>query len=143
MSYLTSGTLGAVAAVMALGAVHLEVAAGNDQLAPALRGDASVIAPARADNGNMNGVDRAAKGDRASAPSAQGGMTLSFKSLPDTSVLIRIPAGETANALRKAPAVTVGSSKGPSASARPIACEPVVSVLTPVAKQLQPGRCIT
>ena len=145
MSYLTSATLGAVAAVMALGAVHLEVAAGNDQLAPALRGDASVIAPARADNGNMNGVDRAAKGDRASAPSAQGGMTLSFKvpSLPDTSVLIRIPAGETANALRKAPAVTVGSSKGPSASARPIACEPVVSVLTPVAKQLQPGRCIT
>ena len=106
MSYLTSGTLGAVAAAMALGAVHLEVAAGNDQLAPALRGDASVIAPARADNGNMNGVDRSTKGDRASSPSIQGGMTLSFKlpDLPDTSVLIRIPASEAANAARKAPA---------------------------------------
>lgn len=145
MSYLTSGTLGAVAAVMALGAVHLEVAAGNDRLAPDLRGDASLMIPARTDDGNINGVDRSTKGDRASAPSAQGGMTLSFKvpSLPATSVLIRIPAGETANALRKAPAVTLGSNKAPSSNARPIACEPVVSVLTPVAKQLQPGRCVT
>jgi hypothetical protein len=26
---------------------------------------------------------------------------------------------------------------------RTVACEPVVSVLTEVAKQLQPGRCVT
>jgi hypothetical protein len=26
---------------------------------------------------------------------------------------------------------------------RKVACEPVVSVLTEVAKQLQPGRCVT
>ncbi len=147
MSYMASGTLGAVAAVLALGAVHLEVSAGNDLLGPAQRGDASVITPARAaDNEAIaTNVDRSAKGDRDTAVSPAGGLTLSFKlpGLPDTSVVMRVPSGEAADALRKAPAPTTGSGKGSSAGARPVACEPVVSVLTDVAKRLEPGRCIT
>lgn len=147
MSYMASGTLGAVAAVLALGAVHLEVSAGNDVLGPVQRGDASVISPAQAEGNEaiVTKVDRSAKGDRETAVAPTGGLTLSFKlpGLPDTSVAMRVPSGEAADALRKAPASTTGSGKGSSAGTRPVACEPVVSVLTAVAKQLEPGRCIT
>jgi len=147
MSYMASGTLGAVAAVLALGAVHLEVSAGNDAFGPVLRGDASVISQARAGDSQtiVTNVDRSAKGDRQTAVTPAGGLTLSFKlpGLPDTSVVMRVPSGEAADALRKAPASTTGTGKGSSAGTRPVACEPVVSVLTDVAKRLEPGRCIT
>ena len=147
MSHMASGSLGVVAAVLALGAVHLEVSAGNELLGPAQRGDASVIAPARAgeSNATVTNVDRSAKGDRETAVSPAGGLTLSFRlpGLPDTSVAMRMPSGEAADALRKAPAPTTGSGKGSSAGSRPVACEPVVSVLTDVAKRLEPGRCVT
>lgn len=147
MSYMTSGTLGAVAAVLALGAVHLEVSAANDTFGSVQRGDAGIITPARAADSEMiaPNVDRSAKGDRETAVSPAGGLTLSFKlpGLPDTSVMMRVPNGEAADALRRAPASTTGSSRGSSAGSRPVACEPVVSVLTDVAKRLQAGRCIT
>lgn len=147
MSYMASGTLGAVAAVLALGAVHLEVSAGNDAFGPVQRGDASVMTPARAGDGEtiVTDVNRSVKGDRETAVSPAGGLTLSFKlpGLPDSSVAMRVPSGEAADALRKAPPPTTGSNKGSSAGSRPVACEPVVSVLTDVAKRLEPGRCIT
>ncbi len=146
MSHLVSGALGLVAGVLALGAVHLEVSAGNDLLGPAQRGDARLTLPARAvDDAIAMNVDRSAKGDRDAAVKPAGGVTMSFQvpGLADTSVMMRVPSGEAADALRKAPASTIGSSKGSSAGTRPVACEPVVSVLTVVAKQLQPGRCVT
>ena len=160
MSYITSGTFGAVAAVMALGAVHLDVAAGSDALGSAKRGDASVIMPLETGETSaaptaqrlMVNVNRETKGDRVASELSPGGLTLSFKvpSIPETSVLMRVPAGETADALRKAPATTTGkaSSKGSSdrsssSGPRPVACEPVVSILTAVAKQLEAGRCVT
>jgi hypothetical protein len=31
----------------------------------------------------------------------------------------------------------------PASTKRPVACEPSVSILTEIAKNLQPGRCIT
>ena len=141
MANLASGTLGVVAGMLALGAVHLEVSAGNDLLGPVQRGDASVAAPARAESVAIN-VDRSAKGDRETVVASGGGVTISFKvpGSDDSSVMVRMPSGDAAEA-RKAPVSTVG--KGSSAGTRPIACEPVVSVLTAVAKQLAPGRCIT
>ena len=145
MSYMASGSLGVVAAVLALGAVHLEVSAGNDLLGPVQRGDATTTMPAGpAGEVIAINVDRSAKGDRDPAVAAAGGVTISFKvpGMTDSSVMVRMPAGEDANAQRKAPS-TVGSGKGSSAGTRPVACEPVVSVLTAVAKQLAPGRCIT
>jgi hypothetical protein len=144
---MASGTLGAVAAVLALGAVHLDVSAASDRLdyrfGPAQRGNVSMAA--RGGEAIVMNVDRSAKGDRETAGQPSGGLTLSFKvpSLPDTSVVMRMPAGEAADALRRAPASATGANKGSSAGQRPVACEPVVSVLTAVARQLQPGRCIT
>lgn len=142
MANLASGTLGVMAGVLALGAVHLEVAAGNDLLGPVQRGDAATTVSARADTSAIAiNVDRSAKGDRNLAVAPAGGLTISFKvpGVTDSSVMVRMPSGE-ADALRKAPA-TIG--KGSSAEKRPVACEPVVSVLTAVAKQMGAGRCVT
>lgn len=141
MASLASGTLGVMAGVLALGAVHLEVSAGNGLLGPMQRGDASLAAPARPEPIMVN-VDRSAKGDREAVGAPVNGVTISFKvpGSDDSSVMVRMPSGDAADA-RKAPVSTVG--KGSSAGSRPVACEPVVSVLTAVAKQLAPGRCIT
>jgi hypothetical protein len=148
MSYLASGTLGVVAGMLALGAVHLEVSAGNGLLGPAQRGEVTI--PAKADaitdsDAITINVDRSAKGDRDPVSPAGSGVTISFKvpGSSDSSVMVRMPSGDAADALRKAPASTTGTSKGSSAAARPVACEPVVSVLTSVARQLAPGRCVT
>ncbi|WP_349642962.1 hypothetical protein [Afipia massiliensis] len=137
--------------MLALGAVHLEVSAGNGLLGPAQRGDAAMTSPvrmeaiARAETITVN-VDRSAKGDRDPAVSpAGGGVTISFKvpGSSDSSVMVRMPSGDAADALRKAPASTTSTGKGSSAGSRPVACEPVVSVLAPAARQLAPGRCVT
>lgn len=151
MSYLASGTLGVVAGMLALGAVHLEVSAGNGLLGPAQRGDATMLSPARTDatapaKAITVNVDRSAKGDRDPAVAPTGsGVTISFKvpGSSDSSVMVRMPSGDAADALRRAPASITTTGKGSSAGARPVACEPVVSVLAPAAKQLAPGRCVT
>ena len=136
MSHLASGVLGTVAGVLALGAVHLEVAAGNDLLGPVQRGDASLAAR----NATQLAVNREAKSDRAGlAPSAEG-VTISFR-LPgqaDTSVMMRMPFS-TAQADKRPAQPTADNT-----NAKPkIACEASVSLLTAIARQLQPGRCIT
>jgi hypothetical protein len=82
------------------------------------------------------GIDRTAKGDRAAGMLASAGQTqtisLRLKGVPDTSVLVSVPATRAARATS---VVKPGDRK--------VACEPVVSVLTEVAKRLEPGRCIT
>jgi len=141
MSNMASGILGAVAATLALGAVHLEVAAGNDLLGPARRGDASLTAPAA-----TQAVNRAAKGDRgAMTPAAADAVTVSFRvpGLADQSVMMRVPTGAAVEARRRTPAPAGNTSGNGAVRRQAIACEPVVSVLTAVAKQLEPGRCIT
>lgn len=146
MSHMASGILGAVAATLALGAVHLEVAAGNDLLGPAQRGDASTGLARPEGNTSMANVNRMAKGDRDVAARPTEGVTISFRvpGMPDSSVMMRMPAGGAADALRRAPVpAKTSSERGSAAPAKTIACEPVVSVLTSVARQLAPGRCIT
>lgn len=140
MSNLASGLLGAVATTLALGAVHLEVASGNDLLGPARRGDASLTTPAA-----MQAVNRTVKGDRGAVTPAADGVTLSFRipGVADQSVMMRVPADAAVEARRRTPA-PAGSTSGNGAPRRQaIACEPVVSMLTAVAKQLEPGRCVT
>jgi hypothetical protein len=90
-------------------------------------------------------VNRAAKADREArlAQTAQPAHTVLLKvdSLADTSVLVRIPIQKDARNLPPAkPLVKPASDK---ATKMTIACEPPVSVLTEVAKLLQPGRCVT
>jgi hypothetical protein len=135
MSQLTGGILGAVAVSLALGAVQF--ASGRD-LTTVGQTPLSAHPTATPDIG----INRAAKADRAArvAGPAIETRTISLRldGLSETSVLLRLPVAQEArngSAARPVP-------KSFDRKLR-VACEPVVSVLTEVAKQLQPGRCIT
>ena len=134
MSHMASGILGTFAATLALGAVHLEVAAGNDLLGPAQRGDASL-------SSTTLDVNRVAKGDRQMAGRPTEGVTISFRvpGAADSSVVLRVPTGE-ASAEKRVPA---SASNTETRRRQQIACELTVSQMVAVAKQLQPGRCLT
>jgi hypothetical protein len=132
MSQLSKGILGAIAVSLTFGAVQF--ALGHDlSLAPALQNPKATTETA---------VNRAAKADRAARATAASVQTrtvsLRLDGLSDTSIVVRIPIAAAArNSSSGRPATKSGSQK-PT-----VACEPVVSVLTEIAKQLQPGRCIT
>jgi hypothetical protein len=130
MVHTGKAIFGAVALALTLGAVQF--ASGQDLIRrPQLGPDAT-----------GSTINRAAKADRAGRIAAPGARTrtisLYLNGLSDTSVLVRIPAigmvrsGAASHSLVK-----------PGAATRTVACEPVVSVLTEVAKQLEPGRCVT
>ena len=128
MSDMRTGILGAIAVSATLGAAQL--ASGHD-LTSGLR----AFSPAPA-----AGVNRAGKADRgvsvalSSAPTQT--ISIHVDRFADTSLLVRIPRPQ--NAHKTAPALIKSEERKPT-----LACEPVVSVLTEVAKQLQPGRCVT
>lgn len=168
MIQIASGILGAVAVTLAVGAIHLEVAAGNDlpgvkklvspwpssSSAEALQSGAAVgeavrtssvqTGPVRTNTARVNvnfaEVNRAGKGDRAASPAGVSFVTLAFKlsGVPESSILVRVPT----QALRTVPAAPAAKPTSPQNRAMP-ACEPAVSVLTGIAKQLQPARCDT
>jgi hypothetical protein len=87
-------------------------------------------------------INRAAKADRvariAEAAAQTRTISLRLDGLSDTSVLVRIPAAREARNTSRPPLVTKSGKRKLT-----VACEPVVSVLTEVAKQLEPGRCVT
>jgi len=130
MSQIFRGIFAAVAVTLALGAVPF--AAGGD-----LTGDAQDVAGTPATD-----INRAAKADRLAGVKAPAVPTRTFllrlDSLPDTSVLIRVPLAQEARDSSSAPSLTGSSGRNPT-----VACEPVVSVLTELAARLQPGRCVT
>jgi hypothetical protein len=138
--------LSAIAAALSVGAVQL---ASGHGLTQGLLGATST----------SDAVNRAAKADRAQVlPSIAPTKTISLRlsEFSDTSFLLRIPAGQD-------PAKTAPKTARPGAGGmtsqselalksdgirreetkRPIACEPSVSILTEIAKSLQPGRCVT
>jgi hypothetical protein len=133
MSHISKGMLstaifGAIALSLSFGAVQL--ASGRDLASP----QDPTAAPATA-------VNRAAKADRAAGMAGLAVLTqtiaLRLEGLSDTSVLVRVPlAREARNG--SAPALAKSGDGRPT-----VACEPVVSILTEVFKQLQPGRCVT
>jgi hypothetical protein len=87
-------------------------------------------------------VNRAAKTDRAAAvvrsevPTQT--ISLQLNGFSDTSVLVRIPVAQAAGKSSSAPSLLKSGDDKPT-----VACEPFVSVLTEIAKQLAPGRCVT
>ena len=88
-------------------------------------------------------INRAAKADRAArgaGAAAVQTLTISLRlyGLSDTSVLVRIPVAREARNGPSAPLLIKSGDRKLT-----VACEPVVSVLTEIAKQLQPGRCVT
>jgi hypothetical protein len=138
MSQLTNGIskgiLGAGAVALTFGAVQF--ASGRDL--PTLQ--ANYLQGFGAPEGAIN---RADKSDRVvgAAGQAMPTQTISLRldGLAATSFLIRVPVASGARNTVPAPVVTRSSGdRKPMA-----ACEPVVSVLTEVAKQLLPGRCVT
>ena len=134
MSHMASGILGTIAAALTLGAVHLEVASGNDLLGPVQRSNAGL-------SSTVPDVNRGVKGDRQTAGGRTEGVTISFRvpGVEDTSVALRVPTGE-ANAQKRSPD---SANNVPTGRRQQIACELTVSQMSPVAKQLQPGRCLT
>ena len=133
MSQIFKAILAALAITAGFGAVQL--ASGHDLTGR--RQLASTALPA-AD------INRAAKADRAllrAAPGQTDTITIRSVGLEDTSVVVRVPVVQ-------APVVREQVRNRPAAPAKPgaskmVACEPPVSVLTEVAKLLQPGRCVT
>ena len=130
MSQISNAIFAALAVSAACGAVQF--AFGHD-----LTGS-----PPVATNEAETGVNRAAKTDRAAVPASPVStrtIALRFDGLADTSVLIRMPvAREEARSRPTPPSLTRSGNRKAT-----VACEPVVSVLTEVAKLLQPGRCVT
>ena len=132
---------GVLAASLTLGAMQL--ASGHDLTAGLLNAEATSL--------NVNRTaktDRAAFDRRIEAPMQTISVRLS--EFNDTSFLLRIPATPSGPAAvsgntRTPPSqilISTDGSKGEEAK-RQVACEPMVSVLTEIAKRLQPGRCVT
>ena len=134
-SGISKGVFGAIALSLTFGAVASGRDLGQRDASSQINstGINSTEAPAS--------VNRTAKADRASrvaGPAAQTQtVALRLDGLADTSVLIRMPVARVARG--GAPASLLMKS----GSGRTLACEPVVSVLTEVAKRLQPGSCVT
>ena len=133
MSKIFSGILGTLAVSVSLGAA--QYASGSDLVGLARQSTAVATTPDAT-------INRQAKADRAGAPAnalQTRTISVSVNGLTDTSILVRVPVARNKEARNTPPAP--GVSKQPVA--RTVACEPVVSVLTEIAKQLQPGRCVT
>jgi hypothetical protein len=130
MSQALRGLYGVVAVALMLGA--LPVAAGRD-----VPGGTQLLLGAP-----PSGINREAKADRfprvMRPDAATQTISLQVSGLADTSVVIRMPAAAASRKGSSAPSSIRSGSGKPT-----VACEPVVSVLTEVAKLLQPGRCVT
>ena len=128
MSYTVNGILGAVALAATFGAVQF--ASGHD-LTVGMR---SSLTPEQEE------VNRAVKADRAAVvatPAQARTISIRLERLPNTSIVVRLPAAREARST--GPALFIKSGERAGA----VACEPMVSVLTEIVRQLQPGRCVT
>ena len=128
MSQIRNGVFAALAVSATLGAAQL--ASGHDLIG---RRQVAATVP-------EEGINRAAKANRdvtKVAPGQVRTIALRFKELADTSVLVRVPVAK--EEARNRPVAPLKSGKSKNA----VACEPPVSVLTEVAKLLEPGRCVT
>jgi len=148
MSNIRMGILGAVAVTLSLGAAHF--AFGED-----------LTVGMRTSGIPEQAIDRGGKTDRAPllaepvAPTQT--ISIHIDRVPGTSVLVRIPVARDEEGGKDQGHATQGVANpgaAPEGNAAPaaqqlkdqrrtVACEPVVSVLTEIAKHLQPGRCIT
>ena len=134
MSYTVNGILGVVAVVATFGAVQF--ASGHDL----------TVGMRSSDTPLQEEVNRTVKADRAAVvaamPAQARTISIRLERLPNTSIVVRLPAA-------RLPAAREARSTGPALfiksgeRAAAIACEPMVSVLTEVVRQLQPGRCVT
>jgi hypothetical protein len=140
---VTAAALTAGAAQLALGHDLGHNLAGNLLAGDLGRNLLSGTAMSAADASGAGGdVNRIAKGDRMVIVGRAAGesQTVSVRvgDLANTSVLIRLNSMARRDPQQKAPAVSPAN-----AAKKTFACEPTVSLLTEVAKQLAPARCLT
>jgi hypothetical protein len=137
MSRLAIGIYGAIA--LSLASTAAQLALGHDLSETTLTGLQNSLTDSWDAGGSA--VNRGSKADRAASvggsPAQTRTISLRLDGFSDTSFLVRVPvASGTGNS--SAPARTKSGDRKLT-----LACEPVVSVLTEVAKLLQPGRCVT
>ena len=131
---------GAAAIALTLGAVPL--ALGRD-LSDGLRDrlQSAFQDTANGTVGTATAINRSAKTDRPASVAKSGTpsrtISLQLNGVSATTVLVRIPTAQATRGGASAPSWLRSGDK------RAVACEPAVSVLTDVAKRLQPGRCVT
>jgi hypothetical protein len=129
-SGISKGIFGAIVLSLTFGAV----ASGRDL---GQRDASAQIDLADASTAVVNRIAKTDRAARVGGPAAQTKtISLRLNGLADTSVLIRMPVA------REARGGAAASFNG-GGSKTMVACEPTVSVLTEVAKRLQPGRCVT
>lgn len=128
MSQISKSVAGAIAITLMLGAVQF--ASGHD-----------LVSRWQAAGGQPSHIVRhPGKADRLAAPKPLAApmktVSLRLNDLADTSVLLRIPSAQVRTT--KPPMPLLNQGRKPT-----LACEPVVSVLSEVARLLPPGRCVT
>src|ERR1700761_6705011 len=124
---ISKGVLGAIALSLTFGAV----ASGRDL---GQQGVAGQVSMADASIASINRAAKADRGVRAAGPAIQTQtVSLRLNDLANTSVLIRMPL--VSDSRSRAPA-----SRPMKSGNATVACEPSVSVLTEIAKRLEPGR---
>ena len=133
MPRISRAILGTIAISLICGAVQF--ASGRD-LSAGLQGpEGPASTPATFINRAVKAA-RTAGVARSDVPTRT--ISLRMDSLPDMSVLVRVPVAQATRNGAFVPSLMRSGNEKPT-----VACEPVVSVLTEVAKQLQPGRCVT
>jgi hypothetical protein len=135
MSGITTGVTGAIALLL-ISAAQFAMGRDLSTAADQLQSDKQSSSGSQISDAVVN---RGAKADRAAGPSGSPAslrtIALTPNGVSDTIVLMRVPAAAAAPSTASAPAKPV--------TRRPlVACEPVVSSLTEVARRLQPGRCV-
>jgi hypothetical protein len=132
MSQLAKAVLGATALSLMLGAVQF--ASGRDL---GLQDPTTGLDQSGAPLATINRLAKADRGARVAGPTVtMRTVALRLSGLSDMSVLMQVPVSSATG--------TPGSFLGkPGSGKATVACEPMVSVLTEVAKLLQPGRCVT
>jgi hypothetical protein len=131
MSYARNGIFAAIAVATSVGAAQF---ASGEDLTIGMRSAGTT-------NEVVNRAAKTGRGPILAEPVAPTQtIDIHVDRLPSTSVLVRVPRTREAHS-RRAPSSPLQLR---SAERKPaIACEPVVSVLTDIAKRLPPGRCVT
>jgi hypothetical protein len=134
MSYAMSNTGKGLAGVLALtlGAMGAaKLAFGHD-----VTGIPSLAAVSDTAVNREGKSDRAPRAVIAAAPTQT--VSVQLNGFADTTIVMRIPLTQDARNLSPTPLLST-----PDPQKQAVACEAMVSVLTDIAKQLPPGRCVT
>jgi hypothetical protein len=146
MAYLSSGFTKGIFGAAVLSLTFAAVAYGRDLIQQ--DGNGSLNSSQLEATGISATINRAAKADRAALAGGSALQTrtvaMRLNDLANTSVMIRVPFTRAVPVAREIPHAPASLLiKSGESSKRTVACEPPVSVLTEVAKRLQPGRCVT